>query len=108
MAGHPLWLGLPLSLILGACGGDECYPMRAHPFDGERSCVSAVSEVVGCTLDEIGTADAPCVKRLSDGALFVANSGSIFRGSDEWGECTSEEMRMTRVFCTGSGRTARR
>jgi len=98
-------IGLLLSLILGACGGpesvDECRPKRAFPFDSARSCVSNVAEVVGCTLDELGTAVAPCVKRLADGALFIATEGSSFRDPEQWGECTREESQMTLVFCAG-------
>jgi hypothetical protein len=39
----------------------------------------------------------------SDGALFIAMQGSLFLGSDQWGECTNEENRMTLVFCTNEG-----
>ncbi len=73
--------------------------MRAYPLDTARSCVLAVPEVVGCTPDEVGTDDAPCVKRLSDGALFVATQGSPFRDSAGWGECTEQEREKV-VFCS--------
>ena len=102
-AGTVLLLATLLGIISSACAerdsADECYPMRAFPFDSERMCVSDVTQVVGCTLDEIGAGVAPCVKRLSDGALFVATQGARFRDSEEWGECTSEEREMTLVFC---------
>jgi hypothetical protein len=102
-AGSVLLLATLLGLISGACGEHEsdreCHPVRAFPFDSDRLCVSEVAEVVGCTLDEIGTGAAPCVKRLSDGALFIATQGIRFEGSDQWGGCTSEEREMTLVFC---------
>jgi hypothetical protein len=72
--------------------------MRAAPFDAEQSCVVAIPEIVGCTPDDLGTADTPCVKRLSDGALFIATQGSPFRNSAGWGECSEQERAMV-VFC---------
>lgn len=68
-----------------SCSDVDCHPMRAYPLDAARSCVLAVPEVVGCTPDDVGTDDAPCVKRLSDSA--------------GWGECTEEEREMA-VFCS--------
>ncbi len=79
---------------------DGTYPMRAFPFDESRGCVSTVPVVVGCTPDEDGTDDAPCVKRLSDGALFIATQGSPFRGSPEWEECgEADSQRLNDVSC---------
>lgn len=106
-----LCAALPLWLVLSACGDDECpatatscpmdgcYPMRAFPFDAAQGCVLASTEIVGCTADEVGTDDAPCVRRLSDGALFIATQGSPFRRSTGWEECTDEEQE-TVSFCS--------
>jgi hypothetical protein len=70
--------------------------MRAYPYVPEQRCTRYTqgAEVVGCTAAQVGTADAPCVKRASDGALFVATSGSGFRGRPEWTSCTEEEARL--------------
>jgi hypothetical protein len=66
--------------------------MRAFPFDAAKQCVTYASEIVGCTSDDGGTDDAPCVKRLEDGALFIATQGSPFRNSAGWAECSDAEV----------------
>ena len=76
------------------------YPMSAFPFDEMRGCVLSVPVTVGCTPDEEGTDDAPCVKRLSDGALFIATQGSPFRASPEWEECgEADSQRLSDASC---------
>jgi hypothetical protein len=92
---------MELSLLVHGCSDDcpgvsescddGCYPMRASPFDAARGCVLSKLEIVGCTSDDGGTDDAPCVKRLRDGALFIATQGSPFRNSSEWAECSDSE-----------------
>lgn len=68
-----------------------CYPMRAFPFDAEHRCVTYTPQVVGCTAADEATEDAPCVRRLTDGALFIATEGSAFRDSEDWVECTDTD-----------------
>ena len=81
--------------IAQSCG-DECLPMQAYPFSPGRECVTYVAEIVGCTSEEVGTDDAPCVKRHVDGAMFIATSGSAFRSSEGWSECSPEEQAALR------------
>jgi len=79
-------------LELDECEVDAfCFSMRAYPFEPDRQCVASAPVVVGCTPFGSGTGDAPCVKRLSDGALFIATSGSVFLASPDWEECSQEE-----------------
>ncbi len=108
----PVCLSLVLGplLVLAGCGDegcpdvatscpDGCYPMRATPYDVDRGCFANAGGVVGCTTDAVGTDDAPCVKRLSDGALFIASQGSPFRRSAGWAECRDDEIPMSTVSC---------
>jgi len=98
-------------LLVQACGDecpavsrscdDGCHPMRAFPFDPAKQCVTYTSDIVGCTSDDIGTDDAPCVKRLEDGAMFIATQGSPFRNSPGWAECTdTEEAALIATACS--------
>lgn len=80
---------------------DGCYPMQAFPFDAARGCAVYKLEIVGCTPDDGGTDDAPCVKRVRDGALFIATQGSPFRSSSDWAECSdSESAAVMAAECT--------
>ena len=89
----------------GTCPSDDsscpagCSEMLAFAFDAARQCTSPRSRVVGCTSDAGGTADAPCVKRVRDDALFVASSGSIFLSSPDWVRCSEEEEKMVTASC---------
>jgi hypothetical protein len=105
-----LTLGTTMVLV-PACGDecpavsrscdDGCHPMRAFPLDPAKQCVTDTSEIVGCTSDETGTDDAPCVKRLEDGAMFIATQGSPFRNSSGWAECTdAEEAALMTATCS--------
>lgn len=70
-----------------------CYPMNAYPYDEATDCVSYADGPthVDCSNYRGGTDDAPCVKRLSDGALFIATSGTAFAESTAWVFCSDEE-----------------
>jgi len=87
-------------LELDECKADAfCSLMSAYPFDPDRQCVASGAPVpVGCTPLGEGTSDAPCMKRLADGALFIATSGSVFLASPDWGECSETESRLA-VSC---------
>ena len=111
-----LWqLALAWLLLLAACeddGGcdedavsceecpavsDACAPacavMTAIPYDVGRLC-DLPSRVVGCRPPTaIRPADAPCVVRVSDGAIFLAESSAGFQQSG-WRRCTDEENAM--------------
>jgi hypothetical protein len=100
--------------VAGACSG-SCLPTRALPIDVERSCRSP-EVTVGCMPDtNLRGTDAPCVVRVSDGALFQALSGAGLVGRQGWRVCTPEEIeRVSRAWqpCSngedppvGSGRT---
>jgi len=71
---------------LSGCRSEQPAP------DPARQCVTYTSEIVGCTSDDSATDDAPCVKRLVNGALFIATQGSPFRNSTGSAECTDEEV----------------
>lgn len=70
---------------------EGCFEMLAFAYDAELGCVeyAAGAQVVGCTSDEGGTDDAPCVRRVRDGALFIATSGSPFF-TESWAFCDEE------------------
>jgi hypothetical protein len=88
-------------LELDECEADAfCFSMLAFPFEPDRQCVAISAPVaVGCTPFGSVTDDNPCVKRLADGALFIAAGGSAFRASPEWGECSEAERRRLAVHC---------
>jgi hypothetical protein len=69
-----------------------CRPIYAAPYDPARMCLDYLNKpVVGCTDHLGGTGDAPCVKRIRDGAMFQAASGSDFRSRPDWTSCTDAE-----------------
>jgi hypothetical protein len=72
----------------------ECFEMSAARYNSSLDCLNGggISGVVGCTSIEGGSDDAPCVKRLADGALFVATSGTAFDASMQWVACSDEEQ----------------
>ena len=73
--------------------------MLAFAFDSARQCTSPRSRVVGCTSDTGGTDEAPCVKRVRDGALFIASSGSMFLSTPDWVQCSDDEANMVVASC---------
>ncbi|MCB9507808.1 MAG: hypothetical protein H6700_09840 [Myxococcales bacterium] len=79
--------------IADSCGG-ECFEMRAYPYSNGCIDRTAGPRVVGCTEADGGTDDTPCVRRLVDGALFEATSGSPFVASSGWTTCTEEEVAL--------------
>jgi hypothetical protein len=82
----------------GACA-DGCFSINAAYFDPEQECVSTIFERVGCTSIEETTSDSGCVRRVSDGALFVATSFTRHLQSDDWEACSAEEIAKTQVVC---------
>lgn len=80
---------------------EGCFEMRAFPYNEAGGCVdyTAGALTVGCTSMDGGTDDTPCVKRASDGAVFVATSGSAFVASEAWIDCTPAEQEAVQSGC---------
>jgi hypothetical protein len=115
-----------LSLVLGTppaapATDGACPPSRAtasgFAYDAAGQCLSPYSSVLGCPALNDPTltipaapavANLPCVRRLSDGALFLALSSSSqplawqtlpmsawsHLSSNEWAECTADEAAL--------------
>lgn len=82
----------------GECS-EGCFDVEAAAFDVERGCVERTFESVGCSSIYEATSDTGCVRRVSDGAIFVAGSFTRHLQSDEWEPCSAEEIASTEVVC---------
>lgn len=109
---HPRQLALIVTLV-GACAGEsdcpknatscsicpsvalscpsECSPMRARLLNEKGQCRGA-DATVGCRPpSDLVPANAPCVMRVSDGAIFQASSSAGF-GQEGWATCSEEQL----------------
>jgi hypothetical protein len=76
----------------GGAGGQDCYPLRAIPIDATGEwCVAGYEQehrqVVGCNPERGCSDDYECMRRKSDGALFIAFGTSCFERDGSWERC---------------------
>lgn len=83
----------------GGEGGADCeMPLRARAVDTQAWCYDSAGdrEIVACSEEATCPEDAVCVRRQSDGAVFLGYGSRCFANLDGWELCSvSDNDRLT-------------